>query len=89
MGSNAPKSEELLAELEDKVKDAIIVGQSGDYVLDEILLIIINSIQTGRQLYSNPLKEPAFYQKYLRRWVDEGLEELAKINKLQKSGENG
>ena len=89
MGPDAPKSEELLAELEDQVKDAVLIGQSSDSVLDHILMIVVNSIQTGRDLYNNPLEEPAFYQLYLRRWVEEGIEELKKVNRLNKSRENG
>ena len=95
MGTGPPKSAELFEELEDEVKDAIVTGITEDRVLDQILLIVINAIQTGRQLYSNPLEEPAFYQKYLRRWVDEGLEELMKVKRLEEkqtskvTGENG
>jgi hypothetical protein len=89
LGADAPKSEELLSEIEDEVKDAIISQSGDDPVLSEILLLIINSIHTGRYLYQSPLEEPAFYQKYLRRWVEEGLEELSKIDKVTRIGESG
>ena len=90
MGANAPKSEELLAELEDEIKDAIISEHTDDRILGQTLMIVINAIQTDRHLYANPLDEPYFYQQYLRRWVEEGFEELAKISKIQnKSGEKG
>jgi hypothetical protein len=71
------------------VKDAIHDEDFDDPVLDDILSLIINSIQTERHLYNSPLEEPAFYQKYLRRWVEEGLEELKDIKRAnEKSGEN-
>ncbi len=90
MRPDAPKSQELFLEIEEVVKDAILTEECEDPILDQTLLLVINSISTGRHLYANPLEEPAFYQKYLRRWVDEGLGELAKLKKFtEKSGENG
>jgi hypothetical protein len=89
MGADAPKSAELLIEIEDQVKDAILEESCEDPVLGLTLSLIINSIQTERPLYQSPLEEPAFYQTYLRRWVEEGLEELRTIKRLtEKSGEN-
>lgn len=87
MGARTPKSEEggafrerRLAELEDIVKDAIYTETSDDPVLLKLIEITMISITENRPLFSgSPLNEPAFYQRYFRRWVQEGLEEARKF----------
>jgi hypothetical protein len=81
-----PKSEEeqarrdeILEELEDSIKDAILTGSTPDPVLSVLLEITINSVTTGRPLFDNPLKEPAFYRRKFYPWVKEGIEEYRKV----------
>lgn len=64
--------------MEDAVKDAIVTQETADYVLLRLIEVTVVSIQEGRPLFSSPLKEPVLYQRYFRRWVEEGLAELLK-----------
>jgi hypothetical protein len=84
MGTGGPKIsvEDWLAELEDAVKDAIVEGRTGDRVLEILLEITLSTIADGRPLFLNPLEEPVLY-RHFRRWTTEGLEELAKLSKLE------
>jgi hypothetical protein len=80
MGTGPPKSEseqqqldQQLAEMEDAVKNAILIGTSDDLVLLSLLEVTIASEKSGLPIFANPMSEPAFYRKYFRRWVKEGL----------------
>jgi hypothetical protein len=86
VGASGPKLgvEDLLADLEDIVKDAIVGGATADRYLGRLLEIVFASIADGRPLFNNPLDEPAFYRTF-RRWVMEGLGEVAKLSQDQKT----
>lgn len=86
MGTEPPKSEDdpgkgriadLLEELEDAVKDAILTT-TDDPILSILLEITLNSLVTHRPLFDNPLEEPIFYRRHFVKWVEEGLQERAK-----------
>ncbi len=90
MGAGPPKSEEdlgklrdLLAEMEDAVKDDILSGEVNDLVLSNLIEIVTYSKVTGRPLFASPLDEPAFYRRYFARWVEEGLEEKRKVEQAK------
>ena len=57
----------------------IITGNTDDSVLDYLVGLTLTAIGEARPLFPNPLEEPYFYQRYFRKWVAEGLEELRKI----------
>ena len=78
----APKSEDLagrLGELEEVVKDYILTG-GGDPTLRLLVDLTAVSITEERPLFPNPLEEPAFFRKFFKVWVREGLQERAKLN---------
>ena len=75
--------------MEDEVKDAILTGISEDIVLLGLIEITLESINSGRPLYNNPLTEPFLYRKHLRRWVEEGLSESRKLREQNQTGEQG
>jgi hypothetical protein len=88
MGACTPKStddlqqlNDLLAEMEDVVKDAILTGEVTDIVLSNLIEITTYSKVSDRPLFSDPLVEPVFYRRYFSRWVVEGLEERMKADK--------
>lgn len=43
----------------------------------------VTSIGEERPLFDNPLEEPYFYQRYFKRWVKEGLDEISKIEEQE------
>jgi hypothetical protein len=57
------------------VKDAVLTGECDDPILQGLLEITIASINDSRPLYATLLEEPAFYRKFFRKWVVEGLKE--------------
>ncbi len=75
MGRFAPKSAELLGELEDIVKDAILTDNYEDPVLTRLIEITLASITEKRPLFPTVLEEPEFFRRYFRRWVEEGMQE--------------
>jgi hypothetical protein len=81
VGASGPKLsvDDLLAELEDIVKDAIVGGATEDHYLGYLLNMVVASIADGRPLFSSPLDEPAFYRRF-RRWVIGGLDELSRLS---------
>ena len=85
MGASGPKLdiEDLFAELEDIVKDAMVEGSTTDHYLGLLLENVLVSIAENRPLYASPLDEPAFYRTF-RRWVAEGIGEAVKISQAQK-----
>ena len=86
MGQRIPKREEVFGELEDTVKDAVLVGSS-DAILMDLLDLTIASINERRPLFQCVLDEPAFYRKYFKRWVEEALEEYARMKKVEKDAQ--
>ena len=86
---HSPKSETLegrLAELEEATKDFILTGE-GDPVLRLLVDLTAVSIIEGRPLFPNPLEEPAFFRKYFKEWVREGLQERAKLKQVEEEAE--
>ena len=76
--------------MEDEVKDAILTGISEDVVLLGLIEITLESINSGRPIYTNPLTEPSFYRKHFRRWVEDGLDEARRLSEQTKqAGEQG
>ena len=75
--------------MEDKVKDAILDGVSQDAVLDHLVALSLSEILRGKPLFSSPLDEPYFYQKYFRRWIEEGLAEYRKANEIEVNNVRG
>ncbi len=85
----APKSETLdrrLGELEEAVKDFILTGE-GDGVLRLLVDLTAASITEERPLFPNPMEEPAFFRKWFKVWVREGLVERGKLQQVQQEAE--
>ena len=83
----APKSKSLegqLGELEEAVKDHILTGD-GDPVLRVLVDLTAASITEERPLFPNLLEEPAFFRKYFKSWVREGLLERAKLQAAEEA----
>jgi len=72
-----------LVEMEETVKDAILVGSFDDLALLRLVEVTTASIQEDRPLFTTILAEPAFYRKYFVRWVREALEEKHALLKAQ------
>ena len=71
----------LLAELENYVKDYILVGEAHDMVLNEYISLVLNAATTQTEIFPASLGllgRPAFFERYLRHWITEGMEELRK-----------
>lgn len=74
---------DLLAEIEDYVKDSIVTD-TGDAVLSIIIDLTLQAERDNRPLFSNPIKEPYFYSRFVRRWILEGVEERVKSEEANK-----
>jgi hypothetical protein len=62
--------------MEDMVKDAVMGDlEDPDPILDRIIFLTTQEIVNHRYLFQSPLEEPYFYQKYFRKWVEEGIRE--------------
>jgi len=58
------------------VKDAVMGDlEDPDPILDRIIFLTTQEIVNHRYLFQSPLEEPYFYQKYFRKWVEEGIRE--------------
>jgi hypothetical protein len=68
------------------VNDAMITGATEDPVLRLLIDLTVSSIVTGRPLFTNPLQEPMFYARHFQRWVQEGIEDAAQIEKVIEKG---
>lgn len=53
----------------------MLTGESDDPILQGLLEITIASLNDGRPLFATLLEEPAFYRKFFKNWVIEGLRE--------------
>ena len=85
-----PKSETLpgrLAGLEEAVKDFILTGEGDDAVLRLLVELTAASITEGRPLFPNPLEEPAFFRKWFKLWVQEGLLERGALQQAEEEAE--
>ena len=82
MGAGTPKRYELYAELEEQVKDAILL-ETDDIVLAQLIELTAASITDGRPLFPTLLDEPQFYRVFFRRWVEEGLKEAAMLQQIE------
>ncbi len=85
-----PKSETLagrLGELEEAVKDFILTGEGEDPVMRLLVDLTAASITEERLLFPNPLEEPAFFRKWFKVWVREGLVERGKLQQAQQEAE--
>lgn len=78
MGASPPKSTELYERLEEEVKDAILT-ETDDLVLMKLIELTSASITERRPLFATLMEEPHFYRVYFRRWVEDGLEEAARL----------
>jgi hypothetical protein len=90
MGTCGPKSpggddveetsryEDLLADIEEAVEEAILSGQTKDHVLASLLEVTIISTRDGRPLFPNPLDEPILYRQF-QRMVASALGEADKV----------
>jgi hypothetical protein len=59
-------------------------------VLLGLIEITLESLNSGRPIYTNPLTEPSFYRKRFRRWVEAGLGEARKLTEqMKQAGEQG
>jgi hypothetical protein len=62
----------------------MLTDHSDDPVLPLLIELATTSLLENRPLFPNPLHEPVFYRRDFRRWVENGLEELAAIEKAKK-----
>lgn len=69
--------------MEEEVKDVILVGKSNDFTLVALLSIAKTSIQSGRPISNNILAEPVFFERYFKKWVQEGFDELELTDTLE------
>jgi len=68
--------------MEDTIKDAITFNDlHDDPVLVTLINITLNSINSKRPLFDNPLHEPVLYSRYFNKWVKEALEERNQLDK--------
>ncbi len=70
---------DFLAELEAYVKDYLLSDLGGDGVLDILIDLTLEAERSQRPLYADPIREPYFYSRYVRRWILEGVQECAAI----------
>jgi hypothetical protein len=69
--------------MEDYIKDSII-AESGDPILNIIIDLTLSAEQDQRPLFSDPIREPYFYSRYVRRWILEGIKERAAVGDANK-----
>ena len=80
-GGDAGGITALLEEMEDDVKDAILTGATKDTVLDKLILFTMRVVVEDRHIAQNPLEEPAFFERYFKKWVADGIKELETTRK--------
>jgi hypothetical protein len=73
--------ERILGELEDYVKDALLVG-TDDYVLN-IVIDLVMAERDGKPLF-NPIDEPFFFRRFVRPWILTGIKERDTIENIKK-----
>ncbi len=88
MGARRPKlsieeaqgaKEELFAEIEENVNDAILTSHTEDTILALLIEITTVALVENRPLFSNPLDEPIYYRRFFKKWVQDGLNEAVKL----------
>jgi hypothetical protein len=67
--------------MEEAVKDAILLEQNDDPVLDTLIDLTAISLSEGRPLFVSPMSEPSFYRKYFKPWVRDGIKEAVESMK--------
>lgn len=70
-----------LSELEDAVKDIVYLGRGNDAYMNALVGFAVTLVQENRTIESNPLNEPYFFNRYIRRWVKEALGEVQRLRK--------
>ena len=75
-------TEEKLNILEEAVLDAVLMGQTDDRVLGEIIEIITISKTENLPIYSNILDEPKLF-RLTKRWVEKAIKAAADIEKAK------
>jgi hypothetical protein len=53
--------------------------------LDELIALVLTSKNTGVDIFSSTLgllDRPALFEKYIRRWIIEGYEEVERLRTL-------
>jgi hypothetical protein len=74
-----------LDDLEDYVKDYILENKTDDLVLNQYIHIVRSEERSGETYFFGGLKDrPALWERLIRPWIQEGFQELRKINSLSK-----
>ena len=74
-----------LQELEDYLKDYILEEKSNDMLLNHYITLVRRENELDIPAFSGGLLErPAFWERYIRPWIQEGFQELAMISDLSK-----
>lgn len=71
--------------MEGVVKDMILEEDFNDRVLWGMIEITMAEITTKRPLFPTLRDEPVFYRRYFRRWVEEAMQERARLQGLEQS----
>ena len=58
-------------------------GEIADASIGLIVELTVAAIQEDRPLFPNPIDEPIFYRRYIKRWVREELEQNTAIARKQ------
>lgn len=75
----------VLDVLENYIKDYILESSTDDMVLNQYIHIVRLEERTETSYFSGGLKDrPALWESYIRPWIQEGFQELRKINSLSK-----
>lgn len=65
---------DIFEQLEDLVRDQLLIGQCKDRPLALLIKLALTEIQEDRPLFPNPLQEPVFYTEF-KKWVRGGWAE--------------
>ena len=76
---------ERLERLEDYLKDYVLEEKSDDMLLNHYITLVQLEDKLGLPAFSGGiLDRPAFWERYIRPWIQEGFQELATISDLSK-----
>jgi hypothetical protein len=74
-----------LDQLEDYIKDYIIQDSSDDPILNHYILLARTEEKTGISCFSGGLLDrPALWERFVRPWILEGIQEKRKLIELSK-----
>jgi hypothetical protein len=73
--------------MEDEVRDCFH-GEPSDPILANIVDLTATSLVENRPLFANPLDEPSFFKKYIKRWIKEELDTDLAIARKQAQDRN-